>query len=224
MSIYSTFRSAVRHELRSRRYRGMHRRLSEFTMTTADAYVDNMMLVEHVKDVPGCVVECGVWRGGMTAGMAMVLGSHRDYFLFDSFEGLPPAKEIDGEAALKWQSDKNSPQYYDNCRAEEDYARRAMELSGASSFKLIKGWFNETLPGFKPPGPIALLRIDADWYESTMTCFEALYDSVVVGGMILLDDYHTWDGCSRAVHEFLSRRSAVERIRNQGEVGYLRKR
>ena len=99
-----------------------------------------------------------------------------------------------------------------------------MELSGASSFKLIKGWFNETLPGFKPPGPIALLRIDADWYESTMTCFEALYDSVVVGGMILLDDYHTWDGCSRAVHEFLSRRSAVERIRNQGEVGYLRKR
>jgi len=224
MSIYSAFRSAVRQELRSRRYRALHRRLSEYTMTTADAYVDNMMLVECVKDVPGCVVECGVWRGGMTAGMAVVLGSHREYFLFDSFEGLPPAQEIDGEAALKWQNDKDSPKYHDNCRAETEFARQAMVLSGAPSFQLIKGWFNETLPSFKPPGPIALLRLDADWYESTMVCIEALYDFVAVGGMILLDDYHTWDGCSRAIHDFLSRRCAVERIRNQGEVGYLRKR
>jgi hypothetical protein len=42
-------------------------------------------------------------------------------------------------------------------------------------------------------------------------------------GIIVLDDYYTWDGCSRALHDFLSRRSSTERIRNLGDVCFLRK-
>ena len=88
-----------------------------------------------------------------------------------------------------------------------------MELVGAQRFELISGWFDQTLPQFKPPEPIALLRLDADWYESTMTCLNHLFDYVATDGLIIFDDYYTWDGCSRALHDFLSSRKASERIR-----------
>lgn len=207
--------------LKSRRYLGEFMRFREFTMVPREIYIQNLFLAERVRELPGCIVECGVWRGGMIAGLGKVLGLEREYFLFDSFEGLPPAKEIDGKAAQDWQQDIDSPIYYDNCSASPDFARRAMALAGINRFHLVKGWFNETLPKFAPPEPIALLRLDADWYDSTMVCLELLFDHVAPGGLILLDDYYTWDGCSRALHDFLSHRSAVERIRSIGQICYL---
>lgn len=199
----------------------IYERFADFTMIPRPIYLDNLRLAERVASLPGCIVECGVWRGGMSAGLATVLGPERAYFLCDSFEGLPPAKEIDGEAAARWQRDTTSPFYYENCAAPADFAERAMNAAGIAAPHLIKGWFEHTLPGFIPPVPIALLRLDADWYESTIVCLEALVDHVAPGGLIVLDDYYTWDGCSRAVHDFLSRRSAPERIRSLNDTCYL---
>jgi O-methyltransferase len=72
-------------------------------------------------------------------------------------------------------------------------------------------------------GGIALLRLDGDWYESTMACLDALYDRVVPGGLVIIDDYYTWDGCARAVHDFLSRRGVSARIRQWANaICYLR--
>jgi O-methyltransferase len=137
---------------------------------------------------------------------------------------LPPAQDVDGKAAIDWQQAKNAPGYHDNCSAGPEFAERAMRLAGIESFHLKKGWFEQTLPAFKPPAPIALLRLDGDWYDSTMVCLSHLFDFVTPGGLILLDDYYTWDGCARALHDFLSRRSAVERIQGLGAVCFLEKR
>jgi O-methyltransferase len=207
-----------------RRLQSIYELVKEFTMIEPRVFAENLALAERVRDVPGCVVECGVWRGGMSAGMGKVLGPGRDYFLFDSFEGLPPAREIDGQAALEWQKAKDAPTYYENCTAGTEYAEKAMRLAGIKSFHLKKGWFEKTLPGFKPPTPIALLRLDGDWYDSTMACLSHLFDFVTPGGLIILDDYYTWDGCSRALHDFLSRRSAPERIQSFGAVCFLEKK
>jgi O-methyltransferase len=96
-----------------------------------------------------------------------------------------------------------------------------MKLVGATSFKLWPGFFNKTLPHFQTE-PIALLRLDADWYDSTMVCLEYLFERVVERGIIILDDYYTWDGCSRAIHDFLSKNKATERIRSyDNSVCYL---
>src|SRR5687767_9345590 len=103
----------------------------------------------------------------MSAGLAEVLGPAREYFLFDSFEGLPPAAAKDGPAAAAWQAGKDTPNYHDNCRAEQSFAEEAMRLAGATRCHFIRGWFNESLPGFTPPSKIAVLRLDADWYDST---------------------------------------------------------
>ena len=127
----------------------------------------------------------------MIAGMVQVLGANREYFLFDSFEGLPPAREdLDGASAVAWQSDTKSAAYYNNCSAGEEEAAAAMRLSGASSFSLIKGWFNDTVPGFTPPCKIAVLRLDGDWYDSTRVCLENLYPHVAAGGLVIVDDYY----------------------------------
>lgn len=148
----------------------------------------------------------------MSAGMAEVLGPDREYFLFDSFEGLPLATERDGEAASRWQKDTQGETYYDNCRAPIDIAERAMRLSRAAKYTLVKGWFENTLPQFVPPTPIAVLRLDGDWYESTMTALESLFKYLARDGIVILDDYYAWDGCSRAVHDFLSRHQLTARI------------
>ena len=79
-----------------------------------------------------------------------------------------------------------------------------MKLSGATSFSLIRGWFSETIPRFIPPSPIAVLRLDGDWYDSTRVCLENLYPQVAPGGIVIIDDYYNWDGCARAVNEFLA--------------------
>jgi O-methyltransferase len=191
----------------------VYRLLKEFTMVPELVYCYNLSLAERVKNIPGCVIECGVWRGGMCAGLHTVLGPQRRYFLFDSFEGLPPAQAIDGPAAIRWQQDTTSPFYYDNCSASQDFARRAMEAVGAKQYELKPGFFDISLPNFMPPEPIAFLRLDADWYKPTMECLDWLFDHVAPGGIIALDDYYTWDGCSRALHDFLSKRKARERIR-----------
>jgi O-methyltransferase len=168
-------------------------------------YVRNLQIADRVRNVNGLVVECGVWRGGMIAGIAELLGPERRYYLFDSFEGLPPAQEIDGPHALAWQADVSSPTYYDNCSAPIESAQAAMQLSGAKDYTIVKGWFTETIPRFVAPDPIALLRLDGDWYESTLTSLSCLYPLVAEAGLIIVDDYYAWDGCARAVHEFLTR-------------------
>lgn len=98
-----------------------------------------------------------------------------------------------------------------------------MRRAGARDYHLVTGWFEHTLPAFVPPEPIAVLRLDADLYRSTRECLEALYPHVALGGLILIDDYYSpWDGCARAVHEFLSQRTGRDRIRESpGGVAHI---
>lgn len=185
-----------------------------FTMVGRGALVDLGRMVRAVLtfDIPGDLVECGVWRGGASFLMADLLrraeATDRKVWLFDSFEGLPPPRPVDGPAALAYVQNTDSPDYYDNCRASlEEVRRTAAELGVAAYTEVIKGWFEQTLPLFRERlGPIAILRIDGDWYSSVRCCLENLLDQVVEGGLVVVDDYYAFDGCRLAVHEFFSER------------------
>jgi hypothetical protein len=72
---------------------------------------------------------------------------------------------------------------------------------------VLEGWFKDTLHHM--PNGISLLRMDGDYYESTMTTLELLYDKVSPGGVILIDDYRWWIGCKQAVHDFFKKRNLV---------------
>jgi O-methyltransferase len=141
----------------------------------------------------------------------------RKFWMFDSFEGLPPATEIDGHRALNFRAHPEDPAYFNNNTASLEEVEQASERLGLASFvEPVKGWFESTLPKHRGRiGQIALLRIDGDWYESVKICFEQLYDQVAPNGIIVLDDYYDWQGCSIATHEFLSRRQLPHRIWTQ---------
>jgi O-methyltransferase len=147
----------------------------------------------------------------MSAAMNELSGGKKMSHLFDSFEGLPPAKEIDGQAAAEWQQNTTNPNYYENCSADESFAKGAMALTGHSNYSLNKGWFQNTLENYKG-SKISILRLDGDWYESTMICLQKFYPLVSTGGIIMIDDYYTWDGCSRAVHDYFSKMGLTSRV------------
>ncbi|MCW8091221.1 TylF/MycF/NovP-related O-methyltransferase [Alteromonas sp. ASW11-130] len=187
-------------------------------------YVANLKLANSAALIPGAVVECGTWKGGMIAGIAKLLGKNRDYYLFDSFEGLPPVDPIDGQAAKRWQEDIDSPAYFDNCSAAEIEAITAMSLAEINDANVVKGWFEDTLPQASFPNGIAILRMDGDWYKSTYQILDSLFPLVNDNGLIIIDDYYTWDGCSKAVHDYLSKYQRPERLSSYEGVCFIRKK
>ena len=73
-----------------------------------------------------------------------------------------------------------------------------------ANFVFHVGWFQQTIPGtLSSLDKIAVLRLDGDYYESTKVCLDGLYDHVVKDGFIIIDDYGTFQGCKKAVDEFL---------------------
>jgi O-methyltransferase len=200
-------------------------RIRPYTMVPERSLVELARQVSAILalQIPGDFVECGVWRGGASFLMAELLrqagASDRRVWLFDSFEGLPPPAAIDGARALAYPGDRASPWYHDNCRASlEDVQGTATALDLGDWTRLVKGWFETTLPTYRDRiGRIALLRIDGDWYSSVRSCLDNLYDRVVDGGLVILDDYYAWDGCAIATHEFLGSRRLGHRI--EGLIG-----
>ena len=183
--------------------------------------------------IEGCFVECGVWRGGSAAVMAYVAhkaGNNRKVHLFDSFEGLPEPTEKDGVEAGTYAENKVGGKLSSigKCVGRyEDVIHLFFSILSLRRENIIihKGWFQETLPKMKDViGPIAILRLDADWYESTKVCLDYLYDNVVNGGFVIIDDYNAWEGCKKAVDEFLTnRKSKVEMVKIDQSVIYFQK-
>jgi O-methyltransferase len=204
------------------RFGSLYSKFKPYTMIHKRPFLENLILAKEALSNPklahGAIVECGTWKGGMAAALIEVGGPERHYYFFDSFEGLPPAEDIDGKSARDYQADTANPEYFDNCRASIADIKSAVSLTNCppSHININPGFFEKSFPNFDPP-PIALLRLDADWYSSTKICLEKFWNHVLPEGLILIDDYYAWDGCAHAVHEFLHVNQATERIR-QGRI------
>ena len=186
------------------------RRVARFTMITPAGLADLWRLTRRAEErrVGGAIVQCGVWRGGAAALMARASrASNRRMWLFDSFEGFPAPGAEDGAKGGIAAGDWTAP---------ADDAREAMRRLGvdAARVSIVPGWFRTTLPRAAPSiGAIAILSIDAVLYASVKICLESLYDQVVPGGVVILDDYGYWPGCRRATHEFLARHAPTVELR-----------
>ncbi|HXX94758.1 MAG TPA: TylF/MycF/NovP-related O-methyltransferase, partial [Planctomycetota bacterium] len=152
------------------------------------------------------------WRGGCAGVAATVVreaGDRRRVHLFDSFEGLPEPSDKDGPEAVSYSDGRGGGRLLTtgNCVASvEDVKDLFFNRLGLDPGNVVfhVGWFQDTLPRDRDGvGPIALLRLDGDWYESTAACLRHLYPSVVSGGFVILDDYGQWQGCRRAFEEYV---------------------
>lgn len=167
------------------------------------------------RGILGAYAECGVWKGGCGGVMgywAAKSASRRKVWLFDSFEGLPePTPEdsiLPGEAGAGRREDRLRP-IGTFVAAVEDVHELLFATLGLDPAGIVieKGWFQDTLPEARSRiGPVALLRLDSDLYASTKCCLENLYDNVVPGGYVIIDDYLGWPGCRQAVDEYFASR------------------
>lgn len=183
--------------------------------------------------IDGDCVELGVARGGCAALMARAIFSDaaagsRSLWLFDSYEGLPDPTEKDFKEGGGETGDHLRPLPKGSCLGTLDEVKSLLlDTVGAPRDRthFVKGWFENTVPVERSRmKSIAVLRIDGDWYESTMTCLEGLYDLVSKGGAVIVDDYLSCYGCKRAVDEFIAARSLSVNIELDGRGGcYFRK-
>lgn len=158
------------------------------------------------KGILGNFVECGVWNGGLSGLIAAVAQEKgcRSMWLFDSWEGLPEPKDIDVTIDGGIAGEKGMA--LGSIEMVKELLFKKLSLN-QEKVHLIKGWFHDTLPKTKKEiGPIAFIHLDGDWYDSIKICLDELYDQVVKGGMILIDDYECWLGCKKAVDEFIDQR------------------
>lgn len=191
------------------------------TMIGVKRLANVRMLAENiiVNRVPGDLIETGVWRGGACIMMRAVLEAYRvkdrRVWLADSFEGLPaPNPELypaDANERFHEYKELSVP-----IEEVKNNFRKYDLLDGQVVF--LKGWFKDTLSS-APINKLALLRLDGDLYESTITPLEELYDKVSVGGFIIVDDYHVVKGCKQAIQDFFSSRNLAPEIIEIDGVG-----
>ena len=180
------------------------------------------------REIPGDFIECGVAEGGCSALMGMVAKTDphgRRMWLFDSFQGLPDPTKEDYDEAKELTGQHIRPLIQGSCLGKKGEVESLLFSKFGlprNSVFLIEGWFQDTLPVTKNRiGQIALLRIDGDWYESTICCLQNLYDLVSPGGWVIVDDYGVCFGCKKAVHEFLEGRGLKPRLIPDGRGGVL---
>jgi O-methyltransferase len=163
-------------------------------------------------NVPGDLIETGVWRGGATILMRAILYAYdvkdRNVWVADSFEGLP---EPDGD---KYEADKgdNHHIFKELAVSMEDVQYNFSKYGLLDDqVKFLKGWFKDTLP-VAPIEKLAVARLDGDMYESTIDAFNALYPKLCVGGFLIIDDWGAVEGCRKAVMDYRKAHNITEEI------------
>ena len=210
-----------------------YERCKPYTMTTMERLFGLYRAIAYLAshEIEGDVVECGVWRGGsmmMAALSLMHIGrADRDLYLFDTFEGMPEPTEKDhkfgeGPAHDKWRALREGQGGSWNYASLEE-VRDAMQSTGYPVERLhfVPGMVEETLPAHAP-ARIALLRLDTDFYASTLHEFVHLYPRLARLGVLIIDDFGTWAGSAQATQEYFEQNSVVmllNRLDPGGRIG-----
>lgn len=192
------------------------RTVRQFTATSPERIFAACDAIRYVVRcaIPGDIVECGVWRGGMVMAMLRTLiecnDTSRHVYLYDTFAGMSPPTAHDNTFAgasaqtLLSRSDPKDPNSV-WCAASLQDVRQNVATVGYDPAKIhyVEGKVEETLPA-TIPGSIALLRLDTDWYASTKHELEHLYPRLSSAGVLIIDDYGHWKGAREAVDGYIA--------------------
>ena len=191
-----------------------------WTMTSlAQRFLLQASLRHVVKaNIPGSFVEVGVWRGGMlqlAAKTLQRLDDFRDIHAIDTFEGMTPPTARDrvlggGPSAEQLmlaepRQTKKKEQWTVWCDSPLQDVQDGMRSTGYPE-NLAKFWHGSVTDrtDFSELAPIAVLRIDVDWFDATLHSLVHLFPSLSPGGVLLLDDYDHWQGAREAIDEYFA--------------------
>ncbi|MER7202174.1 methyltransferase [Streptomyces sp. CB01635] len=191
------------------------RAVKPYTMTSPERLNAFILATRHIvrHNIPGDIVECGVWRGGSMQACAKTLLSQGDtergLYLFDTYEGMTPPTEEDlrrdGKSAEELLAAQGKDRPIWAVATLDDVKSGFQDVPyPADRLHFVQGRVEDTVPR-QAPEQISILRLDTDWYASTKHELDHLYDRLVPGGVLLIDDYGYWQGSRQAVDEFLEK-------------------
>lgn len=166
----------------------------------------------EVTNLPGIFIEAGCALGGSTILLSSVKSAKRPLLVYDVFGTIPsPTKEDTPDVHDRYRTITEGKSqgiggdtyygYIENLYEVVESNLRRFGIDRKEQFvSLIKGLIQETM---EVNQPVAFAHVDVDWYEPVMTCFRRIFPHLVVGGSMILDDYHDWGGCRKATDEYL---------------------
>lgn len=181
-----------------------------FYLTTKHDRIGKLLahyeLYKEIAGLPGDIVECGVFKGSslirFTAFRELLENCYsRKIIGFDIFGKFPETSFDDDKRMLERFISAAGDQ-----SISKDELDQVLAFKGIANVELVMGDINQTVPDYSRNHPefrIALLHIDTDIYEPAVTILNSFYDHVVSGGLIVLDDYGTFPGETKAVEEFI---------------------
>jgi len=193
----------------------IHRQAQPYSMVSPERLYATYQAIKYAEanNIEGDVVECGVWKGGNSMVMALTLlncnSQQRNIYLYDTFEGMvePGEKDVDFKGQhsrgvwKKHQSEDVNKWCYSPL---EDVKRNmASTLYPEDKIHFVKGKVEDSIPATLPD-KIAVLRLDTDWYESTVHELEHLFPLLAERGVLLIDDYGHWKGQKEAVDAYFA--------------------
>ena len=149
----------------------------------------NSYLKTRLNNIDGVIVEAGVYAGGLTSKMSLLLDLFKNtkYFCFDTFEGMPQntenhIKDIYGRDISKLFKYREYYSSFEN-------TKKNINKYGNDKYVIYKkGLFENTMKDFNEK--ISILYIDCDLAVSTKTTLKNLYHNVTKGGFIISQDAH----------------------------------
>jgi len=169
-------------------------------------------------NIEGDVIETGVWRGGASifmAGINKFYNQNRKVYVADSFEGLP---QPDATKYPKDAGDEHHKIQYLAVSLEQVKRNFAKYDLLDDNVIFIKGFFEDSLKKVNFD-KLAILRLDGDMYSSTIQVLDELYDKLVPGGYIIIDDYGVHIPCKTAVSDFRQKHNITTEIKMIDKYG-----
>jgi hypothetical protein len=194
-------------------------------------------LFKMVQDLPGSIVELGVYKGSSLFAFANFLeifspgDRSRKVIGFDSFEGLANFHQNDGiEQELHFKKEGGwKAEGYDLILKElSDLFQQEAFVPQAPRIEIIKGDIVKTVPAYVTEHPglrISLLHFDCDLYEPTNEGLKSLVPMIVPGGIVVLDEYAitAWAGETKAVDDFFGKEIEIRKFTwSSCPGGYIR--
>lgn len=205
----------------------------DYTMTSPERMYSLYKSTEYVinNNIPGDIVECGVWRGGSSMVCALTMikmqSTDKKIYMYDTYSGMsePTEKDVDFEgnpSINKWKKmERDEHNKWDYASLKE--VKNNMRKTNYPDEKIIyiKGKVENTIPE-KIPEKISILRLDTDWYESTYHELIHLFPRLSKNGVLIIDDYGHWQGSKEAVDNYIEENKVkilLNRVDYTGRIG-----
>jgi Macrocin-O-methyltransferase (TylF) len=179
--------------------------------------------------LPGIFIEAGCALGGSTILISSLKDDNRPLYVYDVFGMIPPPTEEDSQDVhdryeiIKQGQSKGigKDNYYGYENNLYEIVQSNLKKFGIdqeqANILLVKGLLQDTM---KIDQPVSFAHIDVDWYEPVKTCLERIVPNLVVGGILILDDYHDWSGCRKATNEYFGK--ATRQFRMDDSAGSMK--